>query len=291
MSGQRRNLVIVRAGRSSLHKNWFARAEPNWDLVVSAYEPLDASAGEGARALVLHPGGKWNGLYRTLMEFDWRAYERIWLPDDDLDMDAASINRMFDMAERYNLAVAQPSLSRSSYYTHFLFSTCPRFKLRYTNYIEIMAPCLTRDLLAAVLDDFADTMSGFGLDYLWCRLPQAGAYRAAIIDEVAMHHTRPLGRVLQASIARAGRTPQDEEEKLKRVYGITHRTSPIVYAAIDREGRTRTGRAHLAGIMAAAYLMDLRQFRESRAVVAKVIQLVRRQLTKPLDLSVVARTN
>lgn len=50
------------------------------------------------------------------------------------------------------------------------------FELRYTDFVEIMAPCLRRDALARVLPLFNRTKSGFGLSNIWHRLGSDRTY-------------------------------------------------------------------------------------------------------------------
>ena len=73
-------------------------------------------------APVLHVGGKWDGLHKTLTGMEWGDYDFFWLPDDDIETDGCVIDTMFQMACDHGLAVGQPSLNRQSYFTHFIFS-------------------------------------------------------------------------------------------------------------------------------------------------------------------------
>lgn len=290
--GARRNLVVVRAGRSSLHPRWLADGTArSFDLVVSAFDPeVPRVAGEGI-SHVDQPGGKWDGLFATLTALGpdlARRYDYVWLPDDDIDTTGADIERMFEAMARYHLAVGQPALTRDSYYSHFLLLGCPGFRLRYTNYVEIMVPCLASAVLARALPDFEGNMSGFGLDYVWCRLTERPERSAGIIDEIEMRHTRPLGSALKKRMAALGYSPEAEEARLKARYGIAGRTVPVAYAGIDDQGRAVNGRAAMAWRMARGYLSARADFPASGAALADLYKITRRQLTKPLDLRTVA---
>lgn len=284
------NLVLVRAGAHSLHERWL---EPpperrDYELVVSFYDE-DAFArftpADGVSAVLVR-GGKWDGLFHTLRDIDLDAYEYFWLPDDDLSASAEDVNSLFRLCREHGLTVAQPALTRDSHYSHFIFSQCPGFRLRYTNYIEIMAPCLHRDILKRALPLFRDTMSGFGLDYVWCRWPESGAFRAAILDGIAIHHTRPVGRVLQSAMAAAGRaTPEVEEERLKREFALTRRTVPLAFAGLLDDGRPVAGRIAMGLRMCRIWWQDRAAFRDPRAALRGIVKTARRQLTKPLDMS------
>ena len=286
----RRNLVVVRAGRDSLHGRWLAvpAAQRSYDLVVSYYDPDAFAAFEPAEGVsaVLVRGGKWDGLFQTLAGLDIDAYEYFWLPDDDIAADADQVNAIFALCRDHGLAVAQPALTRDSHYSHFIFSQCPGFRLRYTNYVEIMVPCLGRELLRRALPLFEDTMSGFGLDYVWCRWPESGPFRAAILDAVAVHHTRPVGRVLRSAMAASGRPdPTEEERRLKLRFGLTGRTVPLAFAGILDNGEPVSGRLAMAARMGRAWWQDRAAFRDPAAARQGIARIVRRQLFKPLEMS------
>ena len=285
----RRNLVIVRAGENSLHRGWIDRpcCDRNFDLLVSFYS-TEAHARftpqEGVTA-VLVTGGKWDGLYKTLSTLDLDAYDRIWLPDDDIDTCTDTINTMFVMCDRHGLAVAQPSLSRDSYFSHFIFNRCPSFRLRYTNHIEIMVPCLTTGVLKHALPYFEHTMSGFGLDYIWCRWPEVGAFRAAILDAIEVRHTRPVGKVLRSAMAAHGTLrAEDEEARLKQQLDLDGRTVPIAFAGVRKDGQPVTGRLAMTIQMTRDWLADRKSFRDPREAGWGVLKVARRQILKRLDL-------
>ena len=290
MSDRKPNLVVVRAGEKSLHPGWLDQdyAERSFDLVVSyfsdrAFDDHPEAPGVGK---VLIKGGKWDGLYKTLAGTDdLESYEHIWLPDDDIATDGRTIGRTFELAKEYALGVCQPSLSRESYYTHFMFSQCESFRLRYTNHVEIMVPCLSRDVLRRALPYFETTMSGFGLDYIWCRWPETGAFRAAILDEVAVHHTRPIGSQLKKAISDTGSANTDEEKAMNALFGIDWRVVPVAYAGIASDGQPVTGRSAMARQMYRTWTADLKAFRDPGNARVKALQILKRQYIKRLDLS------
>jgi len=285
------NLVVVRAGASSLHQNWLAMPYENrsWDMIVSYFDE-DAyklhTPQKGVQA-VLVKGGKWDGLFETFMGFpEHEGYAHIWLPDDDIATTGDAINAIFLEASTYGLAVCQPSLTLNSYFTHFLFMNCAGFRLRYTNYVEIMVPCLEQSLFREVLPLFEDTMSGFGLDYLWCRFPQSGPFRAAVLDSIAVHHTRPIGSQLKRNMkARGGRhSVEQEEHDLVARFGPMRKPVPLAYAGVNAAGHPVTGRSAMAVKMALSYWRARKEFLDPRLARRKSFQIFKRQLIKHLTL-------
>ncbi len=288
-----KSLVVVRAGGKSLHSRWLEIPydDRNYDLLISyfsdeAYAEFVPEPGVDA---VLVKGGKWDGLYKTLSDRDLDQYEYFWLPDDDLDISAQDVNALFEAMRFYGLRIAQPSLSPNSYFSHFVFSQCPGFVLRYTNYIEIMAPCMHRDILKKALPLFQNTMSGFGLDYIWCRWAEAGAFRTAILDEIAMHHTRPVGKNLKAAMAETGNLSSEEEEAvLKEMFDLSRRTVPVIFAGILQGGQPVSGRIQLGWRMCRGWLSMMSSFRDAGEARAGILKIARRQLIKPLDMTTIS---
>jgi len=288
-----KNLVVVRAGNKSLHTRWqeIPHADRCYDLLISFFseEAYAAFQPEPGVEAVLIKGGKWDGLFATLAERDLDQYDHYWLPDDDLDIAAQDVNTLFASMDRFGLRVAQPSLSPESYFSHFVFSQCPGFTLRYTNYVEVMAPCLHRDVLKRALPLFRDTMSGYGLDYVWCRWPESGAYRTAILDEIAMHHTRPVGKNLKVAMAEAGQMSSEEEEAvLKEMFDLTRRTVPLVYAGLLQGGQPVAGRIRVGWHMCRSWISVLSAFRNTSDARAGIFKIARRQLIKTLDMTTIA---
>jgi glycosyl transferase family 25 len=284
---RRRNLVVVRAGKNSLHQQWLnAGSKRNWDLVVSLYDP-DASFDHDEDVMVVRQcGGKWDGLYALFSQADILSnYDFVWLPDDDISTNSGAIDTIFDEMKKNELDVAQPSLTRDSYFSHFALMSCPAFQLRYTNFVEIMAPCLKTSLVQMILEDISESMSGFGLDYIWCRLSEETRYKAAIIDHVAIRHARAVGRVLRGQMSKDGVVPENEELALRARYNVQGRIRPLIYAAIDKRGRLHEGCARLGVAMSLSYLFAYRQFTAQESPGWKILQLLRRQMTRKLDLS------
>lgn len=289
----KRNLVIVRAGPSSLHNQWLdlPYERRDFDIIVSYFDETAFSchkAQAGVSAFFVK-GGKWDGLYKTILNSGnlLETYDYFWLPDDDIACTGTDVNKIFRNMADQNIRVGQPSLTLDSYFTHFLLLHCPTFKLRYSNFIEVMVPCLRSDILREILPQFEDSMSGFGLDYVWCRLPGVGKYGAAIFDDIQVCHTRPIGKILLRSMDNAGRNPKDEERSLCELYNVKMDTTPIAYSGYTRTGQFIDGKLKMAWHMSLGYssVLSVGTDMQLKFGPSKVTQLVRRQITRPCDLS------
>lgn len=284
----KRNLVIVRAGSASLHEKWLVQdaSTRNYDVVVSCFsrDAFDRFNGSGANKVLFTPGGKWDGIFKTFSEIDVDQYDYFWLPDDDIDADQADINKIFEVSARYGLRVSQPALKWGSFYSHLILHRAKSFILRYTNFVEVMVPCLHRDVLREILPFFEETQSGFGLDYIWCRLSSSGAFTCGVIDQVAVLHTRPLGAELQRNMASAGKfSPRDERTKMNNVFGITTVPTPIIYAGIRSDGEPITGRVMCGLRISLDYWQESRGSSGINVTMSAILKHLRRQATKRLS--------
>lgn len=243
----RRNLVVVRAGDKSLHPHWLSgEGGRNWDLVVSYFgdDPGLYKSDEVVR--IDAKGPKWHGLHEVFAQHPEfvKNYDYILLPDDDLMASKADINRLFDICRAYGLEVGHPALTWNSYHGHLMTLRNTTTLLRYTNFVELMAPCLSAGMLDKTRCYFDKTLSGWGLQQAWAKL--AGKMRMAIIDEVTVFHTRPVGGPNYKVLREKGISPWDEMRALCRELDLDERPILETYAAvlgdnhrIDRAPRDR----------------------------------------------------
>jgi hypothetical protein len=199
-----RSLVLVRAGAGSLHEHWIEPgARRDWDLRLCPYQEVAVRTGPDVVVGDVVPGPKWSGLRQLLEEWDgWRDYDMVWLPDDDIRADQDPITRMFQIARGAGLSLFAPALHESSYFAHFITMRNPRFHGRYTGFVEIMMPGFATAALERLLPTLAlsETGWGWGLDSLWPKL--LGYKGVGIIDATPVVHTRPVGEMRDAELAR-----------------------------------------------------------------------------------------
>ena len=209
-----RNLVIVRCGDKSLHRSWIDGPR-NWDLVVSYFGSDPTKPFPEAVVSHYYKGGKWDGLHDFFRLFPHMidSYDYFWLPDDDIGASTAAINAMFDFMTLHKLELAQPSLSSDSYLSHLICAWNPIFEYRLVTFVEIMVPLLHVSVMRRVIPLLGAFKSGFGLDFVWQRFTSDPLKCVAIIDQVRVTHTRPVGGALKQMLAREGQVTAGEEEE------------------------------------------------------------------------------
>jgi hypothetical protein len=166
---RRKNLVIVRAGDSSLHEEWLqAEGERNWDLIVNYFGDDPQRYRKDDVQRIDSKGPKWPALHDLVQKLgdDAFGYDYVWLPDDDLRTTKDGINSLFDIAAKHRLTLSQPALTRDSHLGHLITLRNRSFHLCFTNFVEIMAPCFSQDFLKQALPSFNENLSGWGLDIL-----------------------------------------------------------------------------------------------------------------------------
>jgi hypothetical protein len=211
---RRRNLVISRVGRNSLHNAWLGAAEArNWDLYLCPYQEVPVVHPDPALTLgEVITGPKWSGLRQLMHHWTgWREYDYVWLPDDDIYASQDAINRMFDLAHALSFDLCAPALHEASYYAHFSTMRNTRCVARRTGFVEIMAPCFSARALVRLLPtlDLSSTGWGWGLDSLWPKLLDYAGI--GVLDATPVLHTRPVGAFRDADL---GRRVLDESDRI-----------------------------------------------------------------------------
>lgn len=187
-----RNCVISAVGRSSLHREWM-RGGCHFDLHLLVYDDSYGEFVNDTPFVCRMKGYKLKLVYQYILSNPevLENYEYFFIPDDDISMDSDKINALFGMMRHYGLQIAQPSLVNSYYlWGHTLRD--PYCVLRYTNFVEMMVPCFSREALGKILFTFGENETGWGTETHWPFLIDAGRKDMAIIDSVFVVHTRPI---------------------------------------------------------------------------------------------------
>ncbi len=219
----RRNLVLVRAGQNSLHRQWTRDIDPadrSWDFCVSSYvdRTVTPDDPDADYHIVQSDVQKWQAVHQLLGPDSplWR-YDFIAFPDDDLAWSWRGVNIAFERMRDFDLLLAQPSLDPAGHVIHGITRTNPDTALRYTNFVEVMTPIFSRAALRLCAPSFALSRSGFGLDHLWPKLLGEPAHRIAILDETSVVHTRAQAQTYDMAGA------IEEGQRLTRSFGAAER--------------------------------------------------------------------
>ena len=233
-SAKKRNLVICRAGDGSLHPQWLQpRENREFELFIDYYGNEIGKYAQAADYYRASKSYKWPQMYNLIASMPDKLfeYDAIWFPDDDLSTDCTRINKMFEIFHCAALRLAQPALTRDSYYSHAITLENSKYAVRFTNFVEVMAPIFSREALMLCWQTFKCSSLGWGIDFVW---PKLLAYdKVAIIDETPVWHTRPVGGGdIYKLIAE---DPHKVEHEIAKRYGIK-----LPYAFLGSGGLIKT---------------------------------------------------
>ena len=201
-SEQRRNCVFTSAGDRNVVAGWLDPSRRrDFDLLVAFYGDDDARFAElqsVADRVWRIRGGKMQNLWALVRsgEIDLRAYDRIWVPDDDLILDPADVPRLFDLAERYDFWVCQPAfdpVGRISWPVTKVAEN--RNQVRLTDSVEITCPLFRGDKLRAFLDVYDGGLVGWGIDH-WFGHEFGATWsgRFAVLDAIVVRNPRTAAK-------------------------------------------------------------------------------------------------
>lgn len=223
-------LVISTVGDESLHPEWIS-GTPNFDLVLLYYGDDEKIAELNIQytPYVYAAKGEKYHLLKSFIQsnLDFISnYEYIWFPDDDVSISTQNINKLFKIAAQYQLSISQPAME--GYISHEITKPISNSLLRYTNFVEVLAPLFDKKTLFKVYDTFNLNYSSWGYDYLWPHLLGYPKDKIAIIDSIIMTHTKPVGQ----NYSRFPRAPWEEMNDLLYLYNI--KKEEINYSQITK---------------------------------------------------------
>ena len=197
----RPNLIVMRAGDTSLHPSWF-EAEAgarNWDLHISYFgdraEPY-GTLPEGV-TLSFEKGAKGAGLDACFRAHPGLTdgYGTVMVADDDLQLVTGSWSHAFDRFNESGALLGQAALDHRSFFSHDVTLHRKGCLYREVNFVEIMSPIFKGEFLRQFLDMFTISKTTWGLDLIMSAKAQACGGKIVIIDDVQMLHTRQVGAV------------------------------------------------------------------------------------------------
>jgi hypothetical protein len=215
-------LIIVRAGRQSIHPSWLWSVNGLADVAVSIYDDSDWPA-DSVKFVHRARGGKFPGLMSFFDAFPEviENYDYFWLFEDDLKLPFASLRQTLQLLGIFPFDLAAPSLTYDSFFSWPITIRNSEFLFRCTNFVEVMAPIMSRAFLRLALPAFNENYSAWGHEWLWESLLAETNSFAAILDSAPIAHTRAFGSGSLYRNRPAGCwTPKEDKNRLLAKYGL-----------------------------------------------------------------------
>lgn len=200
-------IVIICAGEGSLHERLFVKSEDKpYELIVIYYGNSDTIHETFQHTVDYYfreKGIKFNLIWRILeanpeLKERVKNAEYVQIMDDDLLTDISNVTEAFEYCRKYNLSLAQPSLTKDSYIAWKTLSRAQNPngpELRYLNSVEIMMPIFSKQFFNIIYDWFEYFYTGYHMDMrLWSQLILENEWNCAVLDRVSYKHTRPFGK-------------------------------------------------------------------------------------------------
>jgi hypothetical protein len=149
---------------------------------------------------------------------DLGTFDYIAIIDHDVLLSISAINRLLFIGRTHGLDIFQPSLTHDSYISHPHLTVRHGPLLRPSTFVESMAPFMSAKAYALVRDLFPETISGYGIDFVWSKRIRDHGGRVAIVDGIAAKHMNPVTSV--GWTLPNGESPMDELRRIFARYGL-----------------------------------------------------------------------
>ena len=184
-------------------------------------------------------GGKFQNLYALYQakpEF-FNGYKYIAVLDDDIDISSTEINIMFQIAEKLDLWICQPSFTDDSKISHDITRHENGISVAYTNLIEMNCPFFNASKLFQVLnsDKNDGTLYGYGTDYMYQDILGDSDKKYAIIHSVQCRnpedHEKPDGREILKLASQETRVGQWNAYAQR--FNLNSKIVPTVHSCVE----------------------------------------------------------
>jgi hypothetical protein len=167
-----KNLLFSSVGDNTVfYKNWLNSETINYDICVCYYGNETNRKYEQYCTENMYferKGSKFQNFY-----YIWNNYEKIkeydqyFILDDDIIINADEINELFDILNKYDLWILQPSFSEESVISHLITKQNNDYIMRYVNFIEVCTMMFSKYAINKCMEIYNDMLVGYGVDYLF----------------------------------------------------------------------------------------------------------------------------
>ncbi len=227
---KKKNLIVIPANDKSLHFHWLKYNQRSYDIFIIDYTS-DAKLKGGEQEYYLHSKGpKWKLIAEAVESLgeQIKAYDYVFMPDDDLHIRADHLNMMFEMASQLDLDIGQPTLTSNSFMDLNITVHTLLLKYRRTSFVEVMMPFFKSQHVYDYLGYFKDAEAGWWLENLWYRDWKEKGLRLGMLDRITATHIRTfnapprksLGLETKGMYAEMKQDPWEERDLMLKKYNL-----------------------------------------------------------------------
>jgi hypothetical protein len=132
--------------------------------------------------------GKFENLNDLLAAHPAAEHDWLLVVDDDVSLPRGFLDAFLFLAERYDLALAQPAHRWRSHAAWAVTRRRPGVLARQTQFVEIGPVCALRADTFATLLPFPPLRFGWGLDLHWSALARQHGWREGVVDATPVRH-------------------------------------------------------------------------------------------------------
>lgn len=210
----REYLAFVRCGAA--HQLIDDGSERRFDLALNVYAKYSDEKRGAYEYLIVGGLNKYMAACQFIDDNLLAKYKGFIFLDDDLLITYSELSDFLRYCLANHFTLAQPSLSRDSYYSHGHLLNVPGSGWRRVDMIEVMCPYFSREALKYAIRSFELSYSTWGLDYLWPALLGA---RPVVVDAFVIKHTKPVSHDggFYKYMTEIGISPERELKRLKNL--------------------------------------------------------------------------
>lgn len=159
------------------------------NVLAGARAELEGSRHEVEFAATTAGGrGKFENLNDLLVHHPAAGHDWLLVVDDDVVLPRGFLDVFIFLAERFDLALAQPAHRWRSHAAFAVTRRRPGMLVRQTQFVEIGPVCALRAVTFDALLPFPELRFGWGLDLHWSAVARARGWREGVIDATPVRH-------------------------------------------------------------------------------------------------------
>ena len=168
------NILFTSAGNKTSFYNLWCHKNRSYDIFICYYgSDKNDKYKEYSDIYLKRKGSKMQNFYYAWKENigNIRKYKYFYIVDDDIIIKTDEINELFNMCNKLDIWILQPSFcNTSSKISHKITAQVIGNKYRFTNFIEINTPFFSNYAITECMKIYDPILVGYGIDILFMNI-------------------------------------------------------------------------------------------------------------------------